>query len=570
MTSAWLLPEPWSMLITGGDWSRARVELGSEVDVTGTGTPSLVLDTAAREVCIGPRREPLPHAGPAFDLGGGPMRAFALPSSTQHVGGTDASLSSVEQVRFRVGDQREQFRLRQTECIGRPSQAEPDSKGGMGAELQDFIDWQVGCFQELLDTDFAASSLDEEAASVVRRDWGAGRASWLRAGIDQTDPARMSLIVRLSRNKELERTLIALCRSPRRVLERYRDKEKLARVEQLDAACLRWYARQPGCTPPEKAGPRQELVAVRRRESFNTLENRVLKWVLEEARALAIRYIFENRRHKKQSLRCRDVAGFGRRLEQLARSEPINSVSSRLPHPVQPNYQLQQSPAYRVVWSTYQLLLAERRVQDDAWRWQRILWKETCQQVFSACLTAPDSRTPPIWSASTAYYRGESSEGRWTEAPTAPGPFRAPDGGTLHLVDPREGELPPGWCSWLGALGGDVALLAADPSGRRRRGCVVWFHQDWSTAVDLSNMVGRCSHALDQAMRQAEIAGHRTVALDGLLLVNGRVGKRSVELEQQDVRADSQVVAMRLPPDLHEHTPDVQVGIDLLLEQLVA
>jgi hypothetical protein len=558
------------MLLTKGDAARIAVLPGSEFEVSGAGSPTLAFPTEFTEVCIGPRREPLPSLGTQFDLGAGALRHYCLPSAMDHAGQDASVLDAVERVGFHRGRLREEFRLWQKSCVGRPP-PEMAGGGGLALGLQDFIDWQIGCFQELLDTDFARSALDEQAASIVRRDWAAGRASWLRLASDESDPARMSLIVGLSRNKELERTLVALCRSPRRVLERYRGKERLGRVEQLDAACLRWYARQPGRTAPEKAGPRQELLAVRRREAFDTLENRVLKWVLEEARTLTIRYLFENRRHRGSSLRCRDVGGFRNVLDRLLRSEPLASISSRLPHPVQPNYQLQQNPAYRLVWSTYLRLLAERRVQDDSWRWQRILWKETCQQVFSACLTAPGGPVRPAWPSATAYYRSESEFGRWTAPPTAPGPFELAGRGSLQVIDPREGAVPENWCPWLGALGGDLALLSFGESGQVRRGCVVWFHQDWSPGLELDSVVSRCASAVGLAAQQAEIAGRGSVPVDGLLLLNGRPGRRRLEVDEQVVPGTGcRVVAMRLPPDLHEHTADLRAGVDLLLEQLVA
>ena len=567
MPAGWMLPEPWSMLLTSGEAARRPFEADDEAEVAGSRSASVALPAACTAVTMGPRREPLPHLGAPFDLGGGPLRSFALPFSSHNDDGSGLPADSFEELRFQVDHRPFTIGLRQTGCAGRPTPSTP--KLATGQVLQDFIDWQVGCYQELLDLDFASSMLDGEAFGVVRRDNAAVRAAWLRLGIEESDPARMALIVRLARDKDLARVLEALCRSPRRILERYRDKERLGRVQQLDAACLRWYARQPGRTAPEKAGPRQELLAVRRREAFDTLENRVLKWVVEECIALATRYLAENHRNRTGSARCRDVSGFRRLLQGLLRAGPLSSVTSRLPHPVQPNYQLQQSQTYRLVWSTYVLLMAERRVQDDAWRWQRVLWKESCQQIFSACLTAPDAPVKQVWPASAAYMRSESEVGRWTEPPSAPGPFALANGRTLHLVDPRDGAPPAGWCPWLGSLGGDMALVSTSRAGAVEQGCVVWFVQDWAPETKLTTMLGRCAMALSRAHQQAELAGLSSVPLDGMLMLNGRAGGRKVEVDQEDVAGTArQVVAMRLPPDLHEHTEDVRVGVGLLLEQL--
>ena len=567
MPLGWVLPEPWSMLLTSGDAARRPLEEDQEAVVSGAGSPCVAVPATAGQVAMGPRNEPLPQLGGTFDLGGGPLRTYCLPSSSHHDDGTGATTDSFEELSVGTGSLRQTVGLRQVGCIGRPTASSPPS--ARGHVLQDFVDWQVGCYQELLDLDFAPSALDCEAGVLIRRDWSAGRAAWLRLGTDESDPARMALIVRLGRDKDLTRVLESLCREPRRILERYRGKERLGRVQQLDAACLRWYARQPGRTAPEKAGPRQELLAVRRREAFDTLENRVLKWVAEECITIAARYLAENHRHRAQSARCRDVAAFRALLEGLLRTGPLATLSSRLPHPVQPNYQLQQSQTYRVVWATFVRLMAERRVLDDAWRWQRVLWKESCQQVFSACLTGENSPISQAWPASAAYMRSESEVGRWTEPPSAPGPFRTADGRTLHLIDPREGEPPAGWCPWLASLGGDMALVSTTSAGRVERGCVVWFHQDWTPGVRLESMVGRCKSAMARARLQAELAGLSGLPLDGLLLLNGAAGDLEIDVEQQQVPDSTcQVVAMRLPPDLHEHAETVETGVRLLLEQV--
>src|SRR2546427_818302 len=42
----------------------------------------------------------------------------------------------------------------------------------------------------------------------------------------------------------------------RRILLRERELVPLHRIQETDSTCLRWYARQPGNTTPEKAGPK--------------------------------------------------------------------------------------------------------------------------------------------------------------------------------------------------------------------------------------------------------------------------------------------------------------------------
>ena len=91
----------------------------------------------------------------------------------------------------------------------------------------------------------------------------------------------MALIVRLSKEQPVHRALAAISTHPRRILQRYRDNMPIRRIQELDPACIRDYARRPGITAAEKAGSRQCLLAVRRREHRDTLENRVTCWVMD-------------------------------------------------------------------------------------------------------------------------------------------------------------------------------------------------------------------------------------------------------------------------------------------------
>ena len=77
----------------------------------------------------------------------------------------------------------------------------------------------------------------------------------------------------------------------RKTLRRKRDMVSISEVQQIDAHCLRWLARQPGNFAQEKAGVRQKLMAVVREETKNTLENRVLKDFIIRAEILARRYL---------------------------------------------------------------------------------------------------------------------------------------------------------------------------------------------------------------------------------------------------------------------------------------
>ena len=162
-------------------------------------------------------------------------------------------------------------------------------------------------------------------------------------------------------------TIDAIVGNIRKVLARERSKVQIGRVQQIDSHCLRWLTRQPGYSPIEKAGARQEILGVVRRENFDTLENRVLKDFLRRCLALSSVYLRKN-----------DKAEWGkeatiiavRRLKALCigaleqpEFEKVKSVSE-LP---QPNYVLQQDRLYSRIWGEYLKILREEDVAERLW-----------------------------------------------------------------------------------------------------------------------------------------------------------------------------------------------------------
>ena len=146
-------------------------------------------------------------------------------------------------------------------------------------------------------------------------------AAW-QASFDPTVAPRR-LVVRLA--EALEDTLRDLARRPRRVLRRRREMQPVATVQQVDAACLRWISRRPGRTVAEKAGSRQEVLAVVRREEHDTLENRVARDVMLRCRLLSRAY-----------LKSYGPLGGGRvervtRFERTLRTALASGVSPRSP-----------------------------------------------------------------------------------------------------------------------------------------------------------------------------------------------------------------------------------------------
>ena len=115
---------------------------------------------------------------------------------------------------------------------------------------------------------------EDPAVAWYESGWARLSHAWTGDHISLTDPP-MALIVRHA--DTLLRLLTDLGRHPRHILSRTRAMLPVDRVQQLDVASVRWLSRQPGREVYERAGPRQRILAVRRFEDLDTLENRVLR-----------------------------------------------------------------------------------------------------------------------------------------------------------------------------------------------------------------------------------------------------------------------------------------------------
>lgn len=152
----------------------------------------------------------------------------------------------------------------------------------------------------------------------------------------------------------------------RKVLRRERELQGLGRVEQIDPTCLRWLTRQPGYTVAQKAGARQQVLAVVRREHYDLLENRVLRDLLLRTERLAERWLekeeeaFPAHESVKGVKRLLALCRGGLALEPLQGVSPLHEVPS-------PNYVLAQDALYRRIWDVYLLVVQYYRLVEDLW-----------------------------------------------------------------------------------------------------------------------------------------------------------------------------------------------------------
>ena len=180
-----------------------------------------------------------------------------------------------------------------------------------------------------------------------------------------SDEPPMSLIVDIADRHRSHLEMV--CRDPRVQLRRRRELQLVDRVRQLDAASLRWLARQPGQTIAERAGPRERILSVRRYRSCDTLENRVLVDTLRRSISAAQMYkrMYGNR---KNSDRLRRVADLERSFCESLRDEWVGEVRTLDAMPV-PNYVLLSDRRYAPIWKLWQRLVKQEQLFQSLEAW---------------------------------------------------------------------------------------------------------------------------------------------------------------------------------------------------------
>lgn len=163
--------------------------------------------------------------------------------------------------------------------------------------------------------------------------------------------------------------------SLRKILRRERNKVSIARAQQMDSQCLVWLSKQPGYTTAQKAGNKQQVLAVVRHESYDTLENRVFKSFLKLCQREGDIYLRKYSDSFPKSKRVEDV----RKLVNLAASIlflPDMSEISQLKSNPHPNYVLQKNASYSVIWMLYQKLLRKYQVIEELWPYRHLIIRE--------------------------------------------------------------------------------------------------------------------------------------------------------------------------------------------------
>ena len=375
--------------ITSFPWASPKDAPIAEADSLTRAFLILPFDSSSEVICE-ETQEPLPIVSLWRDKFGEAWSKFELPRGE--------AVNNLTQVHFTNSQRNEQYTIEIPLGSGisrRVLDEELDTEDQIPISLEkllrirNFIDQHIQFMNDLNDN-VRSNRLYWEGNCGGKQIRSMYRATsrWLKS--DDKDHARLALIVKLAR--DIGRTLGQVCERPRVVLRRTRELQSISRIQEVDAACLRWIARQPGRDIYERAGARQQLLGVIRKEDTDTLENRVVRDLLHRARIECSNYMSIYREYPMHD-RVRTVSGFRQRIHDWEKNSEIRGAKP-LSGPAQPNYVLLHEPKYRKLWEAYQMLLSQQKQKDNIWKWRDRTFAESCQFLVLSAISRISDRSP--------------------------------------------------------------------------------------------------------------------------------------------------------------------------------
>ncbi|MEI9477571.1 MAG: DUF2357 domain-containing protein [Deltaproteobacteria bacterium] len=370
--------------------------------------------------------------------------------------------------------------------------------------------------------DIIEAALEDEIGKItLRLSWERVAKRMLDDRGDTAEPF-MDLIVKHA--NELHRTVTSTAEHPRRILKRVRLLMSVSRIQEMDPACLTDYVRRPGITPAEKAGPRQVLMGIDREETYDTVENRVLKDFLKRSSLTARIYLRAFSRYRTSG-RWRRVQHYETACRRLWRDPVIQTVKP-LTHRPTPNYVLLFNPAYHKIWLAYQELLRHEDREDDAWRWQHRLWADIGRIIVHSALfcTSPSEDGRP--GMSPLFFRQEQSRGRWTEEIPQSALFLL-NGGKSRVVaapiDIRTAQPHPKTNDWQRSLGPTMLIHLEECGAGRQASILVWtLHSTGLTQPPLTDAVESAHESLKSCIADVKRYMAEDQSAQGLILQSNR------------------------------------------------
>lgn len=164
------------------------------------------------------------------------------------------------------------------------------------------------------------------------------------------------------------------------------------RVNELDGKCLEYLLRLEGDDLREKAQKnKMRILGLTKEETYNLLENRVLKDFLERCITKVAKYqreeldfvnqnkLFTNQEQNKQ------LQMFRQRCLDLSQNSVLATVHRQTTLP-KPNFVLQKDHDYKQIWSMYLDLIREKRALDQSLVCQQNLFQDVCELLLNTAL----------------------------------------------------------------------------------------------------------------------------------------------------------------------------------------
>lgn len=394
--------------------------------------------------------------------------------------------------------------------------------------LRDTVDFLSGYFTEAvsLTRDREHPEFHEFAGQALARlNWAAIWKRWKK--VSTGEEPRMARVVEIA---FAHLTAIRnVCERPRRMLVRQRELLPVGRVQELDSMCLRQLIQRPGRTVLEKAGGRQEILAITRRETVDTAENRVIREFIRLCQHRARAYERENGRAREHP-RVRTVVDLRNNCERLEVFSPLSAVG-RLVGAPRPNYVLQKDRRYQPLWIQYDKLRREEEAVDNIWCWGRKLWAEFIRGMVVSYLISDEARRSCVWLQDgdiPSYLRTEHHAGNLIPAASISSRWVHKDGkARMLLVHPDHAHLCPGLEQLLPRLGAELALVVYPATGPLRAKSLLCIFSILSLGTDArqkSEMAASLQKSLEEVVRNTP-----GLRLHGLLMRGELIGTKRHE-----------------------------------------
>lgn len=407
----------------------------------------------------------------------------------------------------------------------RRASAGEDLVGSNAADvsLRDTVDFLCGYFTEAisLTQDWECADSHEFAGQTVARlNWATIWKRWKK--VSTGEEPRMARVVEIALTHLS--AIRNICEQPRRMLVRQRELVSVGRVQELDSICLRDLIRRPGRSILEKAGARQEILAITRRETVDTAENRIMREFIRLCQHRARAYERENRRVREHP-RVRTVVDLRNNCERLEVWSPMAKVG-RLVGAPRPNYVLQKDRRYHPLWVQYDKLRREEEAVDNIWSWGRKLWAEFVRGIVVSFLLSEEARIACGWRPDgelACYLRTEHNAGSFVPALSVSSRWIRNDGrARMLLVHPAHAHLCPGLEELLPRLGTEMALVVYPATGPLKVQALLCIYSVLSLGTDSKQreeMAVSLQSCLDQVANDTPLLKVR-----GLLLRGEHVG----------------------------------------------